>query len=175
VSRFSSSANKTDLNYYIEFDKMINAQLQQDLAAAFKPQGIVAYSNCCRLGCTGTYEEDDPDFKINEEGGICFIRLHLNGMNYDQNPRKVYAQYDSHEYLMQHWAAEEAKLDQWAAVVGLKRNEYRITQPPNQDTAILIDILKDLELEEPQEDTDEENLMIRLEKIKPKLARRYSK
>lgn len=154
---------------------MLNLQLQQNLEAAFKPQGIVAYSNCCRLGCTDTYEEYDPDFKINEKGGICFIRLHLNGMNYTQNPRKVYALYDDHKYLMQHWATEEAKLDQWAAILGLKRNEYKITKPRNQDTAILIDILKDLELEEPPaDDTEDADMNDRIQKSMMAFSRKYS-
>lgn len=153
---------------------MLNLQLQEKLEAAFKPQGIVAYSNCCRLGCTNTYEEHDPEFNINEEGGICFIRLYLNGMNYDQNPQKVYAEYDSHKYLMQHWAAEEAKLDQWAAILGLQQNEYKITKPRNQDTAICITILKDLELEEPPaDDTEEADMNDRIQKGMMAFSRRY--
>jgi len=127
-----------------------NIQLQHALEAAFKPQGIVAYSNCCRLGCTGTYEEEDPDFKLNEDGGIFFIRLHLNGMNYDPNPSGASAHYESHEYLMQHWAAEEAKLHQWAAILGLQCDEYIITQPPNQAITVRIEFLRPLRLEKPR-------------------------
>lgn len=128
---------------------MLNIQLQDALEAAFKPQGIVAYSNCCRLGCTGTYE-DDPDFKLNEDGGIFFVRLHLNGMNYDPNPSRASAHYESYEYLMQHWAAEEAKLHQWATILGLQRDEYIITQPPNQAITVRIDFLKPIQLEAPR-------------------------
>jgi hypothetical protein len=136
--------------------RMLNVKLQQDLEAAFKPLGIVAFSNCCRLGCTGTYEEDDPDFKINEEGGICFIRLHLNGMNYRSLPDSASAMYESHDYLMQHWAAEEAKLDQWAAILGLQKGEYTITKPRNQEQAIIIKFLKPVQLEEPHDQSDDE-------------------
>ena len=131
----------------------LNEKLQQDFEAAFKPQGIVAFSNCCRLGCTGTYEEDDPDFKHNQDGGIFFIRLHLNGMNYNAQPKAVYAHYSNYQYLMQHWAAEEAKLDKWAWILGLQKGEYTINKPPNENTAIEITFEKQFQLEaEPEED-----------------------
>jgi hypothetical protein len=143
--------------------KMLNAKLQQDLEAEFKPLGIVAYSNCCRLGCTGTYEEDDPDFKINEEGGIFFIRLHLNGMNYNSQPKAVYAQYENYDYLMQHWAAEEAKLDQWAAILGLQKGDYTINKPPNQHNAIEIKFEKQVQLEEPYDEDEDEAILSKLE------------
>ena len=58
-----------------------NENLQHELERVFKPMGLVAYSNCCRWGCTGAYDEDDAEF-VPRNKGIYFIRLHLNGMNY---------------------------------------------------------------------------------------------
>lgn len=51
----------------------LNEKLQTELEQAFKPLGIVAYTNCCRLGCTGTYEEDDPDFQLTDKPGVYFF------------------------------------------------------------------------------------------------------
>lgn len=67
-----------------------NKNLQAALEAEFRPLGIVPFSNCCRLGCSGTFEEEDPDFDIRSTG-VFFIRLHLNGLNYRSHPQDVYA------------------------------------------------------------------------------------
>jgi hypothetical protein len=134
----------------------LNDNLQTELEAAFKPLGIVAYSNCCRLGCTGTYEEDDPDFKITDKDGIYFIKIYLSGMNYIHNPQSAHACYYKFDYLMSNWEAEESKLDHWASILGLSKDEYFIKKPQNQQEAIHIEFHKPLALEIPKADSDGE-------------------
>ena len=45
------------------------------LETEFKPLGIVAYSNCCRYGCSGAYNEDDPNFE-GRDSTECFWLLY---------------------------------------------------------------------------------------------------
>ena len=72
--------------------------LKYKLESTFKPLGIVAFTNCCRIGCTGTYEEDD-DFQFDElNGNIFFFNLSLDGMNYKQH---VFVQYRNHSFVVQ--------------------------------------------------------------------------
>ena len=40
----------------------LNKDLQSRLKEHFHPLGIVAYSNCCRFGCSGSYNEDDEQY-----------------------------------------------------------------------------------------------------------------
>jgi hypothetical protein len=42
-----------------------NKELYIELEKKFKPLGIIACSLCCRLGCTGSYDEYDKDFIFN--------------------------------------------------------------------------------------------------------------
>jgi len=87
-----------------------NRQLQRDLETVFRPEGILAFSNCCGA-CFDAYEggkdDDDEDdnetkdknaFKFREDGGIHFFKLFLNGMNYMGNfhPHRGFAAVAGH-------------------------------------------------------------------------------
>jgi len=76
-----------------------NKDLQALFRHHFKPLGIVAYTACCRLGCTATYDEEDEDVWRRPQG-IVFFLLTLDGMNYRQIKKDVYAQYFDSEYLL---------------------------------------------------------------------------
>ena len=111
-------------------DYELNKNLQLRLKQFFKPLGIVAYSLCCREGCTGAYDENDEDF-VHRLKGIVFIRLHLDGMNYDSldhnlNPKVCYASYHDFDYLMGNWEQEKDILDQWCFILGLSSHEYQV-------------------------------------------------
>ena len=55
-------------------------------------------STCCNYACSGSYNEDGT-FLGREDGGMFYIRLHLDGMNFDPEPVQVAASYGSWEYL----------------------------------------------------------------------------
>ena len=93
----------------------LNRDLCKALEEHFRPKGVVAFSRCCRLGCTGTYGEN-PNFEEREKG-IYFIRLHLAGMNYDPNPKDCYAHYVDFTYLMDNWDEERKLLTQFCRIV----------------------------------------------------------
>jgi hypothetical protein len=93
----------------------MNKTLQLALKNEFKKKGILAYTNCCRWGCTGAYDEED-DFKERETKGIYFIRLHTDGMNYNPQPTFTTALYGDFDYLMDNWAEECTILDKWCEV-----------------------------------------------------------
>jgi len=131
----------------------LNKKLQQALEKEFRPLGIVAYSCCCRLGCTGTYEEDD-DFECREKG-IYFFRLHLEGMNYDPTPESFYVQYDDFEYLMKNWDAECALIKRWAEIVGVKIRE--IKKPDSENIGIGVFFTEPLKLQDPLPSSEPEN------------------
>jgi hypothetical protein len=40
-----------------EVEGLMNSTLERALEETFKPLGIVAFSRCCRWGCTGSYDE----------------------------------------------------------------------------------------------------------------------
>jgi hypothetical protein len=124
----------------------LNLELQNKLKKEFKPLGIVAYSNCCRPGCTGTYEEDD-DFKGRDDSGINYISLFLNGINYRQHPDKAYASYDNFKYLMANWIKERKLIKRWAEIVGV---EVKIKKPKSKKIAVEIIFSKPLNLEKPK-------------------------
>jgi hypothetical protein len=134
----------------------LNQDLQSRLEAEFKPKGIVAYSNCCRWGCTGSYDEDDDEF-VGRQQGIYYIRLHLNGMNYNPRPLAAYVQYSDHAYLIEHWDEESGFLKKWAEILGVK--SVTITKPADERQAVEVSFAVPLELEEEVGgDDDEENL-----------------
>lgn len=135
-------------------DDDINQDLQKRLEEKFKPLGIVAYSNCCRLGCTGTYGED-YGFQMREKG-ILFFRLHLNGMNYREHPKTIPIIYDDYNYLIEHWNEECDLIKEWCSTVGA--NIEKIEKPLSNDIAIKLSFTKHLNLEKMKEDLSDEQL-----------------
>ena len=125
----------------------LNEKLQTELEQAFKPLGIVAYTNCCRLGCTGTYEEDDPDFRLTDKPGIYFFRLSLSGMNYICQPRSVSVYYSNFSSTMENWETEEAKINHWTSILGLSKPDFTVDKPQMEEDEIIIRFHKPLELE----------------------------
>ena len=109
----------------------------------FEPLGIVAYTMCCRLGCTGNYGDGGYECR---PAGIVFIRLALDGMNYRERPSAAYAYYREYEFLMNNWDGEKAILDRWCSIVGLPRDGYAIHKPEHGRT-IEIKFKEPLELE----------------------------
>ena len=122
-------------------------QLQADLETVFRPLGIVAFSTCCNYACSGSYNEDGT-FLGREDDGIYYIRLHLDGMNFDPEPVQVAASYGSWEYLDMHWDTECQMLAGWCAVLGLKEGDYTIMKPESIKTCVLISLKKHPELED---------------------------
>ncbi len=129
-----------------ETENFRNKALQEKLKQHFKPLGIIAFSNCCRHGCTSTYEIDS-DFEL-RPNGIYFIRLHLNGMNYQSNPKKCYASYDDFDYLQKNWEDEKQLVVQWCSCLGLKTGQYEIAMPVSpQDHGVKIEFEKPVRLD----------------------------
>jgi hypothetical protein len=125
----------------------LNRQLQADLETVFRPLGIVAFSTCCNYACSGSYNEDGT-FLGREDDGIYYIRLHLDGMNFNLEPVQVAASYGSWEYLDMHWDTECQMLAGWCAVLGLKEGDYTIMKPESIKTCVLISLKKHPELED---------------------------
>mmetsp|Transcript_107288 Transcript_107288/g.149584 ORF Transcript_107288/g.149584 Transcript_107288/m.149584 type:complete len:145 (+) Transcript_107288:71-505(+) len=134
---------------------MPNEKLQHEMERVFKPLKLVAYSNCCRYGCSGSYNETDPEFESRDQG-IFFIRLHLSGMNYHEHPQECYAQYQDHDYLMKNWDEEHAILVKWCGVLGLQPGEFTISKPATEREAIRIRFAQPLNLEAQKYSDDEE-------------------
>lgn len=122
----------------------VSARISIKLEQYFKPLGIAAYTNCCRLMCTGTYA-DDFYFEIREKG-IFFIRLHLDGMNFNPLPERCFANYDDFEYLTNHWNEEKILLEKWCSLVGLQIGEFTIIKPLCEKQAVEIKFKKPLNL-----------------------------
>ena len=120
------------------------AELSLRLEEYFKPLNIAAYTNCCRMGCTGTYA-DELDFKVRRLG-ICFIRLYLDGINYDPHPKGCYADYGDFEYLTKYWNEETELLEKWCSLIGLKIGEYTICKPSCEQEAVKIEFKEALNL-----------------------------
>lgn len=120
--------------------KIIAINLQKH----FKNLGIAAFTNCCRIGCTGTYEENES-FEY-RENGIIFVRLHLNGMNFTSNPSSCFAYYQNYDYLNQNWEEELEHLKTWCNIIGLEEKDYSIIKPENETKAIKIEFFKNLHL-----------------------------
>lgn len=137
----------------------MNKSLMSEMELVFKPRGIVGYSACCRLGCTGAYDEDDDNFKYREQG-IFFFKLFLSGMNYEQNPRVAYVQYESIDYINQNWESEKRIIDEWCRVLGLRDGQYSIEKPETEDKAIAIRFVRPLDLEPVDSDEEEPTLIM---------------
>jgi hypothetical protein len=114
MKKSSPPAAKVE-NNQSTFDLTMNKTLQLALKNEFKKKGILAYTNCCRWGCTGAYDEED-DFEERETKGIYFIRLHTDGMNYKSQPTFTTALYEDFDYLMDNWVQECTILDKWCEV-----------------------------------------------------------
>lgn len=142
----------------------INHELKEQLKEYFKPKGIVAYSCCCRWGCTGSYDEDDDDFQVRDTAGIFYIRFHLDGMNYRQDPTWISAYYDDHSYLMEHWDEEVDLVDNFCRILGLQRGDYEINKPEDQSKCVGIILKAPVKLDplpsfdEDEEEDEEENV-----------------
>ena len=80
----------------------LNKDLQSRLKEHFHPLGIVAYSNCCRFGCSGSYNEDDENLQGRNDEGVYFIRLRTDGMNYTPHQTMVAAKYVNFEYVVRY-------------------------------------------------------------------------
>ena len=120
--------------------------LSDRLKLEFKSKGIVAFSFCCRPGCSGTYDEDSEfDYRKN---GIFFIRLHLSGMNFDANPDQCSVYYSNFNYLIKNWKQEEDILHDWCKIVGLLKNDYQIIKPNSENNSIIIKFKKQLLLKD---------------------------
>lgn len=139
-----------------DYDNTINGTLKRALHEEFGPRGIIAWSGCCRLGCTASYDEFDDSFEFRKEPGLLFIRLHLSGMNYNTTPICCYATYSSLDYLNEHWEEERGLLETWCRIVGLEEGEYEINKPDVSTKAIEIRFNEPLRLEDPREESDEE-------------------
>ena len=131
----------------------LNKDLQDKLAEHFRPLGIVAYSNCCRPGCSGTYEQDD-DFK-DRKLGIYMFRLHLNGMNYSQEVDRISIHWgEKIKWLEEHWEQETQLIDEWCQIV-CPGTTYQIEKPTSKKRAIMLNFDTPLILEEKPEESDE--------------------
>lgn len=135
------------MSYYL------NQDLKDRLEEEFSPIGLVAYSGCCRWGCTGSYGGDGQDDFEDRKNGIYYIRLHLEGMNYDAHPDSCYASYcaeegDAHEYLMDHWDEEVRLIRKFCEILGLTKEDYTISKPPDARTTIGIHFNRPLNLDE---------------------------
>lgn len=135
--------------------EMSNQEIKDKLQNYFEPLGIVAYSECCRWGCTGSYDEGNPDFVVRKTDGLYFIRFHLDGMNYNPNERSVAASYVDHNYIMDNWESEEKLLKKFCQIIGLEEDEYEIIKPKKQETCIMIEFKKPLELQKFETESEE--------------------
>lgn len=131
----------------------LNRDLKKRLKKEFSPLGIVAYSGCCRWGCTGSYGGDGQCNFEDRKNGIYYIKLFLDGMNYDDDPRSCYVPYcvdgdgDAYEYLMNHWEEECRHLRKFCEILGLLKDEYTIIKPSNIKECICIRFHRSLHLE----------------------------
>jgi hypothetical protein len=138
---------------------MLNQDLQNKLKQVFKPLGIVAYSNCCNYRCSSAYNLDDPAFQ-GRDFGIYFMKLFLNGMNYEPHPEECYVQYSDHQYLIDNWVEQRNLLVLFCNTLNLANGQFEITQPNSEDKAIKITFAQPLNLEEEEysdESEDDEN------------------
>eukprot|EP00039_Didymoeca_costata_P008462 m.112615 g.112615 ORF g.112615 m.112615 type:complete len:184 (+) comp14094_c1_seq4:1006-1557(+) len=149
---------------------MLNENLKKALQEEFKPKGIVAWSGCCRWGCTGSYDEDDHEWRenVSRDQGIFYIRLHLDGMNYRPDPESCWAYYQDFDYLTKNWNQERRFCEKFCEILGLSVGEYVIRQPTNSATAVCITFLKPLTLDPfPSRDEDEDEDEQQKKKLKP--------
>jgi hypothetical protein len=126
----------------------LNKNIQIKLENAFKPMGILSHTNCCRLGCTGSYDEYDEKFEF-RKNGIVFFRIHLNGMNYCSQISDFYIMYENYEYLVENWENESDIIHKWFETVGIHdKNMYNFDIPENEKKSIHVKINGYLQLEE---------------------------
>ena len=133
-----------------------NRDLQKDLETVFSPRGIVAFSNCCKFECSSAYNLRDENFRVRQEDGIYFIRLHLNGMNYYPCVDTIPFMYGSLEYLNKHWEQEQQLIAQFCAVIGLEEGKYTIQKPKSIDRCIIVEKFKPLHLEPEKYEEDDD-------------------
>lgn len=142
---------KNDFHYCtIMYTNEFNGDLKTALEREFKPLGIVAYSGCCRWGCTGSYGGDgqSPEDFVSRDHGIYYIRFTLDGMNYNDSVTSCYASYcapdgvDTYQYLVDNWDAESKILHRFCRVLGLSPDEYTLSLPDSINTKIGIHFTK---------------------------------
>lgn len=133
----------------------MNENLKQRIEDVFKPLGIIGYSGCCRLGCTGAYDETDRNFRLRDKG-IIYFKLFLSGMNYYQDVRVVYVQYSDIGYLHGNWEQEKGHIDRWCGLLGLHNGEYEIERPETEEMAITVRFNRALGLDAEQYDDDDD-------------------
>jgi len=143
----------------------MNQVLKNELQDKFGPLGIVAWSGCCRWGCTGSYDEFAKEEFESRENGIYYIRLHLSGMNYNSEVTSCGVSYcskegDPHQYLMEHWDDEIKLLVSFCQILGLGKGDYTITKPGNSNLNVMINFTPPLVLESVPE-SDSDNLHVR--------------
>jgi len=76
-------------------------------------------------------------------------------MNYEQNPRAVYVQYEGIDYINENWESEKRIIDEWCRVLGLRVGQYSIEKPETEDKAIAIRFARPLNLEPIDSDEEE--------------------
>ena len=117
----------------------INRQLQRDFDTVFRPEGIVAFSNCrnWEIGYYLAYE-DDPTFQLRRQG-IRFFNVHLNGMGYNSlRANGCSVHFRDLEYLLDHWDEECDIIRRWCAVLGLGQNEFTAKKPESENMTITV-------------------------------------
>lgn len=142
------------------YNEGLNVDLKRRLHEEFGPKGIIAWSGCCRLGCTGSYDEYDDAFSMRKAPGIVFFPLHLEGGNYAAERSDVWVNYLDLSYVRTHWDEEKAFIDRWCEIVGLGANEYKVTLPEDQNRAIEVRFTRPVMLDPmpDEDDEDEENV-----------------
>lgn len=115
----------------------LNSTLAEALEAHFRPFGIVAYSRCCNIHCTGSYNEDDH-FQWRKTPGISYFKLFLSGMNYDPEPEECYVQYEDWQYIDENWEAEKQLIKDWCNIVLGSSSGVEIIKPEDETKAITV-------------------------------------
>jgi hypothetical protein len=129
-----------------------NVVLKKQIEDMFKPLGIIGYSNCCRLGCTQSYDEDYDGKFVLRPHGIIYFKLFLSGMNFDPSPTIVYIEHRGVEYLNAHWDEELALITKWCELLGRAPGEYEVVRPATSNQAIVVKFAKALHFESEKED-----------------------
>lgn len=138
----------------------LHQELQKSLEIVFRPQGIVAFSNNEYCGDSGAYNMECPNFQVRDNGGICFFDFFLNGPNsfenqYDYKARAknvIFVKCSGGEYARQNWKQELKIIDQFCAVIGLKKFVIRKSKWENY---LELEYLESIQLEQFQQDYDD--------------------
>ena len=137
----------------------MNSTLAEALEAHFRPYGIVAYSRCCTIGCSGSYNEDDDHFQWRKTPGISYFKLYLSGMNYDPEPEECFVEYENWQYLEENWDAEKQLIHDWCNIVLGSSSGVEIIEPEDGTKAITVRFPHPLQLDQVlDEDEDEEEV-----------------